>query len=49
MLEYGQELTITATAETGYTLDTLTVNGEVFVSGAVHTVTGDVAIVGTAV
>jgi hypothetical protein len=48
-INYGDALVITATADTGYTLDTLEVNGETFVSGQTHTVTGDVAISATSV
>jgi uncharacterized protein (TIGR02145 family) len=40
----GTELTITATADDGYELETLTVNGEDFTSGSVYTVIADVVI-----
>ena len=42
------KLKITATAEDGYTLDTLTVNGDAFVSGSTYTVLGNTAIVASA-
>ena len=41
-------LKITATAESGYTLDTLTVNGTAFTSGQTYTVEGNTAIVASA-
>lgn len=49
VISYGDELTISATASTGYSISALTVNGEAFVSGTTHTVTGNVAIVAIAV
>ena len=45
VLSYGDEITITASAETGYTVTSLKVNGEDFVSGETFTVDGDVTIV----
>lgn len=45
---YGDVLTITATAEDGKAMSTLTVNGETFVSGSTFTVAGDVTIIGVA-
>lgn len=47
-VDYNTQLHISATAETGYTLATLTVNGSSFTSGQIHTVTGDVNIIATA-
>lgn len=49
VISYGDELTISATASTGYNISTLTVNGEAFVSGTTHTVIGNVVIAATAV
>lgn len=48
VLDYGDTLTVTATVEEGYTLKTLTVNGEDIESGGTVTVSGDIEIVGTA-
>lgn len=47
-LYYGDILTISATYETNYEKDILTVNGEAFTSGETHTVSGDVTIVASA-
>lgn len=47
-INYGDILTITYGASTGYNLVTHTVNGSAFASGGNHTVTGDVAVVATA-
>lgn len=47
-LTYGDELTITCVADTGYELTTLTVNGETFVSGSIITVTDDITLVASA-
>lgn len=47
-LSYGDEITITATAEEGKEMTTLTVNGEAFTSGETLTVSGDITIIGTA-
>ena len=47
-ITYGDELTITFNASTGYNLGTHTVNGSTFTSGGTHTVTGAVAVVATA-
>lgn len=47
VLDYGDEITITATAGEGYELDTLTVNGKAFTSGESLEVADDVAIVAT--
>ena len=44
-LYYNDELTITFTAATGYTISTHTVNGVVFPSGNTHIVTGGVVII----
>ena len=44
-LYYNDELTITFTAATGYTISTHTVNGSPFTSGNTHVVTGGVTIV----
>jgi len=41
-------LKITATAEAGYEMSTLTVNGNAFTSGQKYTVTGNTTIVATA-
>lgn len=49
ILYNGDKLTITATADEGYTLDTLTVNGTDFTSGKTFTVNGhSVSIVASA-
>lgn len=45
---HGDTLQITATTESGYALNTLTVNGNAINSGAVITVTGNVAVAATA-
>lgn len=45
VLTYGDVLTITASASEGYTVSTLTVNGETFTSGNTLTVSSNVAIV----
>ena len=47
-ISYGDVLTITASAGEGYTISTLTVNGDDFVSGQTLTVSGDVEIVSAA-
>lgn len=47
VISHGDELTITATAEEGYTLTSLKVNGEDFVSGSAVTVDGNVTIEAT--
>lgn len=47
-LSYGDEITITATAEEGKEMTTLTVNGETFTSCETLTVDGDITIIGTA-
>lgn len=47
-LEFGDEIVITATANEGYAMSSLKVNGEDFVSGETYTVAEDVAIVGAA-
>lgn len=47
-LYYGDILTISATYETNYEKDILTVNGDAFTSGETHTVSGDVTIVASA-
>ena len=47
-ISYGDVLTISASAGEGYTLSTLTVNGDDFVSGQTLTVSGDVEIVSAA-
>ena len=47
-ITYGDELTITFSASTGYNLGTHTVNGSAFTSGGKHTVTGAVSVVSTA-
>ena len=41
-------LTITATADSGYTMSALTVNGDAFQSGKKYTVLGNTTIVATA-
>lgn len=46
-VEAGTEVTITATAHDGYTLESLTVNGADFTSGSTYTVNSDVTIVAT--
>lgn len=43
-LSIGSTATITATADTGYSLTSLKVNGEAFTSGSELTVSGDVVI-----
>lgn len=43
-LKYNDAATITATADTGYTLTSLKVNGEDFTSGSTLTVNGDIVI-----
>lgn len=48
VLTYGDEVVITATTETGYTLKSLKVNGEDFTSGETLTVADDIAIVAVA-
>lgn len=45
---YGDVLTISFAANTGYTLGTHTVNGSTFTSGNTHTVTGAVSVASTA-
>jgi len=47
-LYYNDSLTITFTADTGYSMTVQTVNGEDFASGSPHTVTAAVAVVSTA-
>lgn len=47
-LTYGDVITISATAAEGYTMESLLVNGETFVSGETLTVNGNVNIVATA-
>lgn len=47
-VSHGQTLTITATADEGKTLTTLTVNGDQFTSGQTHSVAGNVVIVAVA-
>ena len=47
-ITYGDELTITFSASTGYNLGTHTVNGSTFTSGGKHTVTAAVSVVSTA-
>ena len=47
-LYYGDVLTISAAAQTGYRLDSLKVNGSTFTSGSTHTVTGNLSVVTTA-
>lgn len=49
VITFGNSLVITATAEDGYTMDSLTVNGVAFVSGEQWVVQGDVSIVGVAI
>ena len=46
-ISYGDVLTITATADEGYQIATLTVNDEAFTSGNTVTVSGNVAVVAT--
>ena len=48
VISYGDVLTISASAAEGYTLSSLTVGGEDFVSGQTLTVSGDVVIVSAA-
>lgn len=45
---YGDTLTVTFAANTGYNLGTHTVNGSTFTSGGTHTVSGAVSVVSTA-
>lgn len=45
---YGDSLTVTFAASTGYSLATHTVNGTTFTSGNTHTVTGAVSVASTA-
>ena len=47
-LTYGDQLTISFSAQTGYDLTAHTVNGANFTSGGAHTVTGTVAVASTA-
>jgi hypothetical protein len=47
-LTYGDVLTISASADEGYAIDSLTVNGDAFVSGSTLTVSDNVNIVATA-
>lgn len=47
-ITYGDELTISFAASTGYNLSAHTVNGATFTSGNKHTVTGAVAVASTA-
>lgn len=47
-ITYGDVLTITFAANTGYTLGSHIVNGSTFTSGNTHTVTGAVSVVSTA-
>ena len=47
-ISYGDVLTISASAAEGYELSTLTVNGNDFVSGQTHTVSGNVTVVSAA-
>lgn len=47
VLNYGDVITITATAAENYTVDELTVNGAAFTSGNTLTVKGDVEITAT--
>ena len=47
-INYGDKLTITFSASTGYNLGTHTVNGTTFTSGNTHTVSGDVKVVSSA-
>lgn len=47
-INYGDVLTVTYGASSGYTLATHTVNGTTFTSGNTHTVTGNVAVAATA-
>lgn len=46
-IQVGDVLTISATADEGYEIATLTVNGESFTSGSTLTVSGNVAVVAT--
>lgn len=48
VIAIGDVLTITASAEDDYEMRTLTVNGTDFTSGNTHTVTTNVAVIGTA-
>lgn len=47
LVDHGTVLTITATPDTTYILDTLTVNGSPFTSGQNHTVIGETTIAAT--
>lgn len=47
-ITYGDVLTVTYGASSGYTLATHTLNGSTFTSGNTHTVTGNVAVAATA-
>lgn len=47
-ITYGDVLTVTFGASSGYTLATHTLNGSTFTSGNTHTVTGGVAVAATA-
>jgi hypothetical protein len=47
-VDYGDVLTITFAANTGYNLATHTVNGSAFTSGSTYTVSGNVAVAATA-
>lgn len=47
-ISYGDSLTITFGAASGYEIETHTVNGSTFTSGGTHTVKGAVAVVATA-
>ena len=47
-ISYGDVLTISASAGEGYELSTLTVNGDDFISGQTHTVSGNVTVVSAA-
>ena len=44
VISYGDVLTITASASEGYTVSSLTVNDDSFVSGQTYTVSGDVEV-----
>jgi len=44
LVDHGTVLTVTATPNTNFSLDTLTVNGAAFTSGSTHTVVGTTAI-----
>lgn len=47
-ITYGDVLTVTFSANSGYNLATHTLNGSTFTSGNTHTVTGNVAVASTA-